>query len=171
MIVVVMGVSGSGKTAVGSALASRLGCAFEDADDLHPAANVEKMRRGVPLTDEDRVPWIQSLARRIREWSARGRDVVLACSALRRSYRDTLRAAAPDGRPLRFVFLKGAYEEIDRRLRLRAGHFMPASLLKSQLDTLEEPDAAEALIVGIEPPVEAIVDSVVAGLHLEGGIA
>ena len=167
MVIVVMGVSGSGKTAVGEALAARLGWAFEDADDFHPAANVDKMRRGVPLTDQDRTPWIRSLARAVQEWSAEGRDVVLACSALRKWYRDALRAGVRDGGGIRFVYLKGGYEEIDRRLRARVGHFMPESLLKSQFDTLEEPDSSEALVVGIGPPVAAIVDSIVAGLHLD----
>jgi gluconokinase len=162
-----MGVSGSGKTVVGSELAARLGWPFEDADDFHPAANVDKMRRGVPLTDQDREPWLGSLCRAIRQWTADGRDVVLACSALRKSYRDALRAAVVDGGCMRVVYLKGRYEEIDRRLRLRGGHFMPESLLQSQFDTLEEPDSAEALVVDISPPVGAIVDSILAGLHLD----
>ena len=167
MVIVVMGVSGSGKTAVGEALAARLGWAFEDADGFHPPANVDKMHRGVPLTDQDRLPWIRSLCRAVQKWSLDGRDVVLACSALRKWYRDALRAAVRDGRCIRFVYLKGGYEEIDRRLRLRVGHFMPESLLKSQFDTLEEPESSEALVVGIDPPIPAIVDSILAGLHLD----
>ena len=167
MVIVVIGVSGSGKTAVGSELAARLGWAFEDADDFHAATNVDKMRRGVPLTDQDRIPWIRSLGRAVGEWSADGRDVVLACSALRKCHRDALRAAVPDGGRIRFVHLKGSYETIDRRLRLRVGHFMPESLLKSQFDTLEEPNSSEALAVDIEPPVAAIVASILAGLHLD----
>ena len=168
MVIVVMGVSGSGKTAVGSALAARLGWAFEDADDFHPAENVNKMRSGLPLTDRDRMPWIRSLARAIGEWSARDRDVVLACSALRRSYRDVLRASVGDGASIRFVYLKGGYAEVDRRLRLRVGHFMPESLLKSQFEALEEPDSAEALTVAIDHPVAAIVDAIVTRLPWEG---
>ena len=159
-----MGVSGSGKTVVGSALAARLGWAFEDGDDFHPALNVDKMRSGVPLTDRDRLPWIRSLGRAIGDWSARGHDVVLACSALRRSYRDALRASVSDRDSIRFVYLKGGYDEIDRRLRLRAGHFMPESLLRSQFDTLEEPDSAEALILPIGDPVAAMVDAIVVRL-------
>ncbi|TMA57031.1 MAG: gluconokinase [Deltaproteobacteria bacterium] len=146
MVIVVIGVSGSGKTAVGSELAARLGWAFEDADDFHAATNVDKMRRGVPLTDQDRIPWIRSLGRAVGEWSADGRDVVLACSALRKCHRDALRAAVPDGGRIRFVHLKGSYETIDRRLRLRS---------------------SEALAVDIEPPVAAIVASILAGLHLD----
>ena len=167
MVIVVMGVSGSGKTAVGEALTARLGLTFADADDFHPAANVEKMRRGIPLTDQDRIPWIRALCRAVQEWSADRRDVVLACSALRKWYRDALRAAVGEGGCIRFVYLKGGYEEIDRRLRHRVGHFMPESLLKSQFDTLEEPDASEALVVRIDAPVAAIVDSILAGLHLD----
>jgi carbohydrate kinase (thermoresistant glucokinase family) len=167
MIIVVIGVSGSGKTVVGSALAARLGWAFEDADDFHPPANVDKMHHGVPLTDEDRTPWIRALCRAVQQWTADGRDVVLACSALRRWYRDALRAAVGNRGSIRFVYLRGGYDEIDRRLRLRVGHFMPESLLKSQFDTLEEPDSSEALVVGIDAPVAGIVDAILAGLHLD----
>ncbi len=164
MVIVIMGVSGSGKTVVGSELAARLGWAFGDADDFHPAANVEKMRGGVALTDEDRVPWIRSLCRAVREWTDHGRDVVLACSALHRWHRDALRDAVRDTASIRFVYLKGDYDEIDRRLRDRVGHFMPESLLKTQFATLEEPDAWEALAVPIDRPVSAIVDSILAGV-------
>jgi len=164
MVIVIMGVSGSGKTVVGSELAARLGWAFEDADDFHPAANVEKMRGGVALTDEDRVPWIRSRCRAVREWTDHGRDVVLACSALHRWHRDALRDAVRDTASIRFVYLKGDYDEIDRRLRDRVGHFMPESLLKTQFATLEEPDAWEALAVPIDRPVSAIVDSILAGV-------
>jgi gluconokinase len=163
MVVVVMGVSGSGKTTVGQALAARLGWIFEDADDLHPAANVEKMRHGLALTDDDREPWIRAVARAIRDHVACERNGVLACSALRKGHRDAMRAnvAAED---VRFVYLKGTYDEIDRRLRARVGHFMPESLLKSQTDALEEPAASEALVVDVALPVPAIVDAIVRGL-------
>jgi gluconokinase len=166
MVIVVMGVSGSGKTVIGEALAKRLGWAFEDADGWHPASNIEKMHRGVALTDEDRKPWIQSLSNAIRDWIAEKRDVVLACSALREWYRGALRASAPDQESVRFVYLKGTYEEIDRRLRVRSGHFMPESLLKSQFAILEEPDSLEAFVVDIRHPVATIVNSIVTGLHL-----
>src|SRR4051812_39079291 len=134
MVVVVMGVSGSGKSTVGTALARRLGWEFLDADDLHPPANVAKMRGGVPLTDDDRRPWLPPIRVEPRRRPHAGRDVVLACSALRRWHRDAIRASAPDAR---FVWLRGAYEAIDARLRARTAHFMPESLLRSQLETLD----------------------------------
>ena len=164
MVIVVMGVSGSGKTTVGEALAARLGWTFEDADDRHPADNVEKMRRGIPLTDADRVPWLHAVARTVADDVVRGLDVVLACSALRTWHRDGLRASVPDGAALRFVYLRGERAEIERRLRARVGHFMPASLLQSQLDALEEPTPTEALVVDAGAPVPALVDTIVRGL-------
>jgi gluconokinase len=166
MVVVVMGVSGAGKTVVGRALAARLGWRFADADDFHPAANVEKMRRGVPLSDADREPWIRELCRAVADWTADGRNVVLAWSALRRRHRDAARAAAGDAAAVRFVHLAGSSAEIEPRMRGRVGHFMPAALLRSQLDTLEPPDASEALRIGIDRPVAAIVERIVVGLGL-----
>ena len=163
MVVVLMGVSGSGKTTVGRALAARLGWAFEDADDLHPAANVDKMRRGVPLTDADREPWIRAVSGVIHDHVAHGRDAVIACSALHRLHRDAMRAQLDDAQ-LRFVYLDGTYDVIDPRLRARVGHFMPESLLASQLETIEKPDATEALVVDVAPPVPEIVDAIVRGL-------
>jgi gluconokinase len=135
MIVVVMGTTGSGKTTVGSLLAKRLGCEFVDADDFHPAANVEKMKHGIPLTDADREPWLKALHDKIVEWIAEGRNVVLACSALKQSYRDDLRASSD----VKFVYLKGSYELFSQRVRARKGHFAKADLLSSQFATLEEP--------------------------------
>jgi gluconokinase len=125
MVIVVMGVSGSGKTVVGEALAKRLAWVFEDADSWHPASNIEKMQSRVALTDEDREPWIRSLSNAIRDWIAEKRDVILACSALREWHRNALREGVPDRESVRFVYLKGTYEEIDRRLSVRVGHFMP----------------------------------------------
>jgi gluconokinase len=166
MVIVLMGVSGSGKTAVGEALAARLGWSFADADDLHSAADVERMRSGVPLTDQDREPWLRAVNRALRGWIAAGRDVVLACSALRRSHRAALRAGVPDDGSLRFVYLRAEPAELARRLRTRVGHFMPASLLPSQLDTLEEPDPAEALTVDAQRPIPAVVDAIVHHLRM-----
>jgi gluconokinase len=155
--IVVMGVSGSGKTAVGGAIAARLGLPLVEGDAFHPPANVAKMSSGTPLTDEDRWPWLDAIAAAIRE--APG-GVVVACSALRKAYRDRLRTAA--GRPLLFVFLDGKRETIAARLAARKGHFMPASLLDSQFATLERPLPVEADVVriGIEPLVDRVVDEV-----------
>ena len=140
MIVVLMGVSGSGKTTVGEALAHALGWTFLDADDYHPAANVEKMRRGVPLDDDDRRPWLAVLRRLIHDARLRGESVVLACSALKHDYQEYLQDHAPE--TVKFVYLHGAEALIGRRLAARAGHFMNPSLLHSQFETLEPPAEA-----------------------------
>ncbi len=166
MVIILMGVSGAGKTVVGQALAERLGWAFEDADNWHPAANVEKMRNGIPLNDHDREPWLQALNCAIREWAADGRSTVLACSALKARYRETLRSGVRNAAAVRFVFLKASYDVIDARLRDRRGHYMPESLLKSQFEALEEPPAAEALIIDASQTVATIVDEIIARLHL-----
>ena len=136
MVIVTMGVSGAGKTTLGRALAERLGFRFEEGDDWHDPEAVAKMRRAEPLTDDDRRPWLARLNRAIREWVAANQNVVLACSALRRSYRQVLRSGLSDPKQLRFVFVDGSYEEVERQLRARSGHFMPAALLRSQLETL-----------------------------------
>ncbi len=135
-----MGVSGSGKTLIGAALARALGIDFVEGDQYHPADNVERMSSGIPLTDENRAQWLRLLAARIREAKDDGTGLVMSCSALKRSYRDILRAAAPE---LHFVFLKGQRALIAERLAARREHFMPPSLLDSQLDTLEEPSPDE----------------------------
>lgn len=151
-----MGVSGAGKTTVGRMLADRLGAAFAEGDTFHPAANVEKMRRGVPLDDADRWPWLDALARHIDAWQRDGVDGVLACSALRRVYRDRLRRPG-----VVFVHLDGPRETIAARLAARTHHYMPASLLDSQLQTLEPPGEGEAAItVGLDAPPETIVSQV-----------
>jgi gluconokinase len=166
MVIIVMGVSGSGKTAAGQELAARLNWEFEDADNWHSPANVEKMHSGQPLADKDREPWIQSLNGAVLNWIADKRKVVLACSALRKWHRNALREGVRDLEFIRFVYLKGTYEEIDRRLRLRIGHFMPESLLRSQFEALEAPDSSEALVVDVGRPVAVIVDSIIADLGL-----
>jgi gluconokinase len=135
-----MGVAGSGKSVIGAALAHALGIEFVEGDEYHSAGNVERMSRGIPLTDDDRAQWLHSLAARIREARDAGTGLVMSCSALRRSYRDILRAEASN---LRFVFLKGERALIAKRLAGRRGHFMPSSLLESQLATLEEPSPDE----------------------------
>lgn len=135
-----MGVSGSGKSLIGSALARALGVDFVEGDDYHPAENIERMSSGIPLTDENRVQWLRSLAGRIREANNAVTGLVMTCSALKRSYRDLLRAEASE---LRFVFLRGERAVIAARLAGRRGHYMPPSLLDSQLATLEEPSSDE----------------------------
>ena len=156
-----MGVAGAGKTAVGERLAARLGWSFHDGDDLHPEANVRKMAAGVPLTDDDRRPWLEAIAAVLARHERGGKDAVVACSALRESYRRTLLAAAPSAR---FVYLRGDPALLERRLRRREGHFFPTRLLASQLATLEEPDPATTAIVDVDAPLEAVVDRVVAAL-------
>jgi gluconokinase len=143
VILIVAGVSGSGKTTVGAMLAGRLGWRFADADDFHPAANVEKMRAGIPLTDEDRRPWLQALVAWMDERIAQGKSAVIACSALKRAYRDVLLGDRPD---VRMVFLEVGREELARRLAARQGHFFPEKLLGTQLDTLDPPQPDEHVI-------------------------
>jgi len=154
-----MGVSGSGKTTLGRALAARLGLPFADADDYHPATNLAKMARGEPLDDRDRAPWLARLADLLRE-HAQQAGLVLACSALKRAYREQLWST---GAPVTFVYLEGSFEVIEARLDRRSGHFMPARLLRSQFDTLEAP--AHAIVVDIELPTEEQVALVVGALE------
>jgi gluconokinase len=135
-----MGVAGSGKSTIGAALARALGVEFVEGDDYHPAENVKRMAAGVPLTDEDRAGWLRALASRLREAEDAGTGLVMTCSALKRSYRDVLRAGAAD---LQFVFLRGPRVLIAERLGKRRGHFMPVSLLDSQFAALEEPSPDE----------------------------
>ena len=154
MIVIVMGTTASGKTTIGSLLAKRLGWEFVDADDFHPPANVEKMKHGIPLTDADREPWLNALHDKIAQWSAAGRNVVLACSALKQSYRDKLRASSD----VKFVYLKGSYELFSQRVLTRKGHFAKQDLIASQFATLEEP--TDAITVDAAPSPEQIVAEV-----------
>lgn len=162
-LVVVMGVTGVGKSTLGQLLAARLGLAFADADDFHPAANVAKMSAGTPLADEDRWPWLDAIAAHLV--AHRGRGAVVTCSALKRAYRDRLRTAVPE---LRLVFLYGEPELVAARQAARQGHFMPPSLVASQFATLEAPaleEAAIALDVGQPPEVLAV--AVIAALRGE----
>ena len=160
MIVIVAGVSGSGKTTVGALLAGRLGWRFADADDFHPAANVAKMRAGIPLTDADRGPWMRAIGAWMDERIARGEDAVVGCSALKRSYRDLLLAGRPGAQ---MVFLAPDREVLARRLAARHGHFFPEQLLNSQFDALEPPAPDERVltVVPADTPA-ATVDSIVA---------
>ena len=143
-IVIVMGVSGSGKTTVARLLAQALACPFLEGDDLHPPANVEKMRSGKPLSDEDRWPWLRAIAARIDQWRAEGKAGVVTCSALKRVYRDILIGDRPE---VRLVYLRGSQQLIHERMAARHEHFMPVGLLDSQFVTLEEPGPDERPIV------------------------
>ena len=161
---VVMGVSGSGKSTIADRLAARLGWRYEDADRFHPPANVAKMSAGQPLTDEDRWPWLQAIADEIDRLSAAGQRAVVACSALKRSYRDILVHGRDD---IRIVFLNGTQDLIADRLAARKGHFMPPGLLASQFKTLEPPQPDERPItVSIAAPADAIVDDIVSRLKV-----
>jgi len=148
---VIMGVSGCGKSSVGARLAARLGLNYRDGDDLHPPENVAKMRAGMPLTDGDRWPWLD----RVGQVLLADAPVIVGCSALKRVYRDRIRTAA--GGPVTIVHLAGSQEVIAARMALRQGHYMPLSLLDSQFAALEPPAAEEAITVSIDQPLEAIV--------------
>jgi gluconokinase len=161
MIVIVMGVVGAGKTTVGELLAATLGWEFADADDFHPAANVEKIRNGIPLDDEDREPWLDALRAAIVKWIGERRNVVLACSALKRRYRLKLEV----GPQVNFVYLKGSANLVSERLRSRHGHFAGEAILASQLADLEEPEDTLTVDVGGSP--QQIVDQIRKGLRLE----
>jgi gluconokinase len=154
MIVIIMGVVGAGKTTVGQLLAGELGWEFADADDFHPSSNVEKISRGIPLSDDDREPWLNRMREAILTWSSEGRNVVLACSALKRAYRAKLEAT-PE---VRFVYLKGSASQIAERLRVRQGHFAGASILASQLEDLEEPE--NVVTVNITSTPQEIIEEI-----------
>jgi gluconokinase len=161
MIVVLMGVAGAGKTAVGRRLAARLGWAFHDGDDLHPEANVRKMAAGRPLTAEDRRPWLAAVRALLVTLASAGTDAVVACSALTAESRRTLLSGV---REARLVYLRGAPALLAERLRRRRGHFFPPELLASQLATLEEP--ASALVVDVDADLEVVVSRVLTALGL-----
>ncbi len=160
MIVIVMGVTGAGKTTIGRALATALGWEFHDGDDLHSEANKLKMRSGIALDDADRAPWLAAIRRLIEAMLSQGRDGVVACSALKQSYRDEI---VVDPKAVKIVYLKGSKEMIAERLRNRGAHFMDPDLLQSQFDTLEEP--RDAIVVDIAAAPEAIVNEIVAALE------
>jgi gluconokinase len=161
---VVMGVSGSGKSTIAEKLAARLNWTFEDGDRFHPASNVAKMSAGHPLTDEDRWPWLQAIADEIDRVCKAGSRAVIACSALKRAYRDVLVHGRND---VRIIYLDGTEQLIADRLARRKGHFMPPGLLASQFKTLEPPDSSEKPVtVSIDASVDAIVDDIVSQLRL-----
>jgi len=162
MIVIVMGVSGSGKTTVGQLLAESLNWDFSDADDFHPSANIEKMSRGIPLEDADRLPWLLQLQSAIERWLLENKNVVLACSALKASYREML---CRDKERMKIVYLKGDFDLFAARLKNRQNHYMKADLLSSQFAILKEPK--NAIIVDASQPLEVIARQIIN--HLMGG--
>ena len=167
MVILVMGVTASGKTTVGHLLAERLRWPFADADDFHSASNKEKMSRGIPLTDEDRQPWLTAIHDQIWRWMAAGQNAVITCSALKKSYREILLAPPADAvapGAIKILFLRGTYEVIAQRLRNRRGHFADEKLLPSQFATLEVPQ--DAIAVDIDQIPEKIVDEALQRLHL-----
>ena len=161
MIIILMGPTGCGKTTIGRLLADRLGWTFHDADDFHPPQNVDKMRAGIPLTDADRLPWLERLHGEIKGWLSRRQGAVLACSALKQVYRDRL---GVDQAAVVTVYLKGSYELIRTRLGARRHRYMPAGLLQSQFEALEEPE--DGLSVDITPAPEIIVRTITETLNL-----
>ncbi|WP_347554964.1 gluconokinase [Robbsia sp. KACC 23696] len=165
MIIIVMGVSGSGKTSVGTMVSRRLGCGFSDADAFHSAANKAKMAAGVALTDDDRWPWLDAMRAAIADNIAKGETHVYACSALKHIYRDRLRNGDED---VHFVYLSGSFELLEKRLAQRANHFFDPVLLKSQVDTLEAPQDDEAITIEISQTLDEIVDKVMTTLPKQG---
>src|SRR5262245_36308418 len=160
MIILVMGTTGAGKTTVGKLIAQRLDWVFVDADDFHPQANIEKMKHGIPLNDIDRAPWLTNIHSRLQQLSAEGGNAVLACSALKQSYRDTLSA----GLPIRIVYLRGNYDQMRKHILARHGHFAGESILAGQFADLEEPTDALRLDVAGTP--EEVATLAISGLGL-----
>lgn len=156
-VYVIMGVAGCGKTTIGQALANELDCAFYDGDDFHPSENVAKMAQGIPLNDTDRAPWLARLAALITDHLTKGITAVIACSALKKAYRDQLRVADQ----VQFVYLQGNFDLIWKRIRQRQNHYMKADMLRSQFDTLEPPTASEAIIIPIALSIEEIITRII----------
>jgi len=160
MVILLMGTTGAGKSTVGKLLAARLGWAFLDADDFHPPENIEKMKRGIPLTDADRLPWLEKIHAELVRLSSAGENAVLACSALKQSYRDRLSA----GIEMRIVYLRGSYEEMRRHIEHRHGHFAGESILAGQFADLEEPK--DALVLDVSRTPDELAAEVIARLCL-----
>jgi gluconokinase/shikimate kinase len=163
VVLVLMGVSGCGKTTVAAILSGRLGWPFEEGDQLHPQSNIDKMRAGHPLTDEDRAPWLEKIANWVEECLDAGQNGLITCSALKRSYRDIINRR---GHGVEFVYLAGSKELISHRLAARHGHFMPATLLDSQFEALQEPTPDEpAVRIDIGPPAATLADTIIQTLE------
>lgn len=164
-VLVFMGVSGCGKSTVGQNIAEKLGIRYAEGDDFHSEANVEKMRSGTPLNDDDREPWLTIMANTIAEWVETGEGGVLSCSALKRKYRDRLRGDYGLGGPIRFVYLSGSFELIEGRMKKREDHYMPPGLLTSQFATLEEPSPEEhAIYIDISSSPDVLATEVLISL-------
>jgi len=160
MVIIIMGVSGSGKTTIGRALAETLHWGFSDADDFHSPANVEKMKNGIPLTDEDRGPWLRSIRAEIEQWKRDEPGHVLACSALKGSYREILGLNDPE---VKFVYLQGGFDLICQRLKERTSHFFNPALLRSQFDALENPK--DALVVDVSKEPQEIISAILVAIQ------
>ncbi|OUL34369.1 gluconate kinase [Nostoc sp. T09] len=161
MIILVMGVSGSGKTTIGNLLADSLGWTFSDADAFHSLENIEKMQHGIPLSEADRIPWLQDLQTAIKSWLQENKNVVLACSALKDSYRQFL---VVDSERIKLVYLKGSYQLIQKRLQKRQNHYMSDVLLDSQFHTLEEP--LDTICIDIAEPPQKIIQNIRTALEI-----
>jgi gluconokinase len=161
VVVIIMGTTGAGKTTIGTMLAAQLNWQFADADGFHPPANIEKMSHGIPLNDADRAPWLAAMRRAILEWIAAGKNVILACSALKRAYRDELRPS-PE---VKIVYLKGSYALFAERIRRRHGHFAGEGILAGQFADLEEPDDAITIDAAKSP------EEIVAGIRKQLGLS
>ncbi|ULC60545.1 gluconokinase [Flaviramulus sp. BrNp1-15] len=162
MMIIIMGVSGSGKTTIGKSLSKKMNLPFYDADDFHSEANIEKMKNAIALTDEDRKPWLESLSKHIEEWVFNG-GAILACSSLKEKYREILSSKVDT---INWVYLSGSFDVINTRLEQRNQHYMKSTLLKSQFDTLEIPDYG--LHISIEKPVNEILSTITSKLNLNG---
>ncbi|WP_288382840.1 gluconokinase [uncultured Acinetobacter sp.] len=167
MIVIAMGVCGTGKSLIGKLLSERLSCDFLDGDTLHSAANKSKMSQGIPLTDEDRLPWLHAIRQAIEQKQQMGQTAVFTCSSLKHAYREILRANDQD---VWFVYLKGSFEVLQKRLAERADHFFDPSLLQTQLDTLEEPSVGEAIVVDITLSPRQIIEQVTQKLGISNSV-
>lgn len=163
--IILMGVSGCGKTTVGKMLSDRLGWVYVEGDEIHPPENVRKMANGVPLDDQDRLPWLKRINALLQEKQAEGASIIVSCSALKRAYRGILAQGVEN---LIFVYLAGDYETIFERMRSRDPHYMKADMLRSQFEALEPPGAMEALEISIDQPVEQIVERIIQNVQMSG---